>query len=317
VSDSPLFGYLRLVDDVTPAAWIVARVRNFEHDVGSLVPPGFAAYARIFHPAGLSNGATAIEVSWAAVAAANGRFAHAAMEWVALTGDWRFLTGGGGQAGVWDVPPTMGSLPIRQAAIMATVLDGFTATPGRCWFAIWDGYGDPRVAAAPKVAMPNRPMALFAGPLSGAVTSVAEPPRDQRAQLWWPDDRQWCVATDVDLLTTYVGGSVACIDALLREHELEALPVSVDQSVTWQADTINPTPAPPPPQAPNTSWAARRRRKRLMLASRRTGSQTSSGYAVLVKAEPDDLRPSLRAPEHPGEGQAGDEQGDRDHRRDD
>jgi hypothetical protein len=55
------------------------------------------------------------------------------------------------------------------------------------------------------------------------------------------------VGTEIDLMTTYVGGSGACIDAVLAETSLEALAVSVDQDVTWEADTVNPLPAPPFP----------------------------------------------------------------------
>lgn len=46
-------------------------------------------------------------------------------------------------------------------------------------------------------------------------------------------------------MTTYVGGSNACIEAVLADEQLEGLRVSVDQCVTWDADTINPLPAPP------------------------------------------------------------------------
>lgn len=272
-------GELRLERDVNNADWVVAGVRNFEHDVGSLVPLGFDAYARVFHPAGLTVGAPSVEVSWAEVAAANGRLAHPAMEWVAITGDWRFLMGDGGQPGVWDAPPSLGSLPARQASTLAAVLAAFTTSPSRCWFAIWDGYGYARYPRdVPKVSMPQRPMVLFRGPLTAATTSLSEPPSDQRAQLWWPDDRSWCVASDVDLLTTYVGGNVECIAAILGARDLEALPVTVDQSVTWQADTVNPTPTPPAPAAPNTSPAARRHLKRHLRAA---GSPDSFGYSIL------------------------------------
>ena len=67
-----------------------------------------------------------------------------------------------------------------------------------------------------------------------------EPP-----SMWWPADQAWCVATDIDLMTTYVGGGRAAIDALLGDPELEALAVADDQGVTWDTDTINPLPAPP------------------------------------------------------------------------
>jgi hypothetical protein len=53
------------------------------------------------------------------------------------------------------------------------------------------------------------------------------------------------VATDIDLMTIYVGGSSEAISALLADERLEALRVPVDQPVTWEADTINPLPPPP------------------------------------------------------------------------
>jgi hypothetical protein len=64
-----------------------------------------------------------------------------------------------------------------------------------------------------------------------------------RVRLWWPDDHAWCVATDVDLMSTYVGGSADCIDRLVFDDELEAMVVPGDQSVQFDADTINPTPS--------------------------------------------------------------------------
>jgi hypothetical protein len=46
-------------------------------------------------------------------------------------------------------------------------------------------------------------------------------------------------------MTTYVGASQACVAALLADDRLEVLAVSVDQKITWDADSINPLPAPP------------------------------------------------------------------------
>jgi hypothetical protein len=60
--------------------------------------------------------------------------------------------------------------------------------------------------------------------------------------LWWPDDRSWCVATDVDLQTTYVGASAECVNQLLQDDQLEVMQVPPDQSVSIDADTVNPTP---------------------------------------------------------------------------
>jgi hypothetical protein len=246
VGDTFVLGELRLVDDVRSADWIVASVRNFEYDVGSLLPVTFDAYARLFHPAARRlDGNAWAEVSWSQVATANGRVAHASMEWVAITGEWRYLDGDT-QPGIWDQAPFTGSLPVHQAGLLARVLQRFTQTPSACWFAVWDGSGAPAYPRpAQTVGMPNRPMALFAGPLSAITTSFGAPPFD-RAHLWWPDDRSWCVATDVDLMSTYVAGSAECVAAVLAHEQLESFSVTVDQSVYWNSDTVNPTPSVPP-----------------------------------------------------------------------
>jgi hypothetical protein len=247
MGDTFTVGELRLVDDVGSADWIVASVRNFEHDVGSLLPVDFDAYARVLHPAGRwrDSDAAADEVSWSQVAAANGRVAHASMEWIAITGGWHYLYNES-QPGVWGRAPSIGSLPFRQARALADVLGHFTEKPSECWFAVWgwDGRGRP---AYPRpvttVPMPQRPMALFAGPLSAVTTSFSGPL--EMAHLWWPEDRSWCVATDIDLMSTYVAGSADCIAGLLEDERLESFPVTVDQSVTWDSDTVNPTPLAP------------------------------------------------------------------------
>jgi len=42
--------------------------------------------------------------------------------------------------------------------------------------------------------------------------------------LWWPADRSWLVATEIDGYRTYIGGSRAAIDAVLAAPALDALP---------------------------------------------------------------------------------------------
>ena len=63
--------------------------------------------------------------------------------------------------------------------------------------------------------------------------------------MWWPDDRAWCVGTDVDLMTTYIGASTRCVEDLQSQPNLEILAVSADQRVTWDSDIINPLPPAP------------------------------------------------------------------------
>jgi hypothetical protein len=237
-----VIGDLELSGDIGAASWVLAGVRPFEeYSVGALLPNGFAAYARVLHPALRRTADRLQEVRWQEVAAANGRRAHPAMEWGSITGSWRLER----QDGLWDQEPETGSLPIRQAERLAELLARHTATPKRCCFAVWDGFADLELPwETPRVPMPQRPMWLLRGPLSGAAASL-DAAWGRSASLWWPEDRAWCVATDVDLMSTYVGGSEECIASVLRSDGLEAMPVPIDQRVTWEADSLNP-PVPPP-----------------------------------------------------------------------
>jgi hypothetical protein len=87
---------------------------------------------------------------------------------------------------------------------------------------------------------------LVRGPLDLAAANLADEPGEQSATLWWPRDRAWCVATDPDLVSTYVGGSAACIGDLLAASGVEAAPAGPFQSVTGDADRINPPPVEEP-----------------------------------------------------------------------
>ncbi|WP_305091365.1 hypothetical protein [Prescottella sp. R16] len=62
------------------------------------------------------------------------------------------------------------------------------------------------------------------------------------AHLWWPDDKAWCVATDIDLMSTYLGASEECVAAVLADTGLEAFPARADRTLTWDGDTVNPLP---------------------------------------------------------------------------
>lgn len=234
-------------DDVSAADWIVAAVRDFDHTVGSLVPPVFEAYARVFHPARRQDETGAhVEVPWTEVAAFNGRHAHAGMQWTAITGSWQHLHEAT-QPGVWDVEPEEGSLPAAQAEALVPVLARFTSTPQECFYAVWEGFG---ALAVPPVArtvlMPRREMRLLTGPSSQAATvSMESPPWEQSPSLWWPADRAWCVATDVDLMSTYIGASSACVEAITTADDLEAWSIGSHHGITDDSDSLNPVVAPP------------------------------------------------------------------------
>lgn len=219
--------------------WLTGAIHPFEYDVASLVPPVFGAYARIFHPAyEIHMPEPECPVSWTTVAKANDRIAHAAMEWGSLVGSWSLRD----QLGVWDHPPDKGRLPVPTTERLSHILKQYSRT-GRVWYALWNGYGGMEIPDAILIELPNRPMYVVAGTIEDAAQPFGIPGRT--ANLWWAGDRQWCVATDIDLMTTYVGGSAHCIQAIVNSGALEVFSVTSEQRVSWDADTINPLPDPP------------------------------------------------------------------------
>jgi hypothetical protein len=170
----------------------------------------------------------------------NGSRAHAGMQLCALAGSDRFEQEP--QPGVYDEPPSEGTLPPELAAQLATVLARHTRAPERCWCAVWNGFGAlPRdVRAAPAFELPHRAYHLLSGPVEAAAESVLAPPRQQSPNLWWPDDSAWCVATEIDLKSTYVACDEACRAELLNRPELEALPIDPATGIDRRSDLLNP-----------------------------------------------------------------------------
>lgn len=100
-----------------PAQWLVERLTIFGEDVLSIVPSGFEAYARVFHPASRVTHETEVPIRWAEVAALTGRTAHRAMQWASLKGTGSIIHDETAlEAGdVWTREPEMGTLPLSVA----------------------------------------------------------------------------------------------------------------------------------------------------------------------------------------------------------
>jgi hypothetical protein len=74
-----------------------------------------------------------------------------------------------------------------------------------------------------RVEVPNSRYLLYGGDITrGAVSTDGGA---QSPNLWWPDDRAWIVATEVDYCWTYLGGSQALVDELVADTRVEALAV--------------------------------------------------------------------------------------------
>ena len=67
---------------------------------------------------------------------------------------------------------------------------------------------------------------MFEGPLAATAASFHFGGPYQSPNQWWPADRAWCVATEVDGYSSYLAGSLRCVHAVLRSPKIEALEVS-------------------------------------------------------------------------------------------
>ena len=243
---------LTFLPDISPARWVQETLGQEFGEVAGFIPRGFASYARLFHPA---RNRHAERVRWADVAAWSGRVVHPLMAFECISAP---RAGFGAGVAPWSKDPPAGSLDRDDAAALADFLAKFTDTPEHCFFAVWEGYGqftpgamailsasggEPQfppeeVVTAARLRGVGRDYVLYAGPLS-AVTSFFVDFWNDSPSIWWPEDQEWCIATDIDLNSTYVGGTEPYIEALIGHPRFEALPTTLDASVSMTADTLN------------------------------------------------------------------------------
>ncbi|WP_241826946.1 hypothetical protein [Streptomyces graminilatus] len=217
------YGRLRVqTADLGPARWLTERVpgRDDFGTVAGVAAPGFAAYARVLHPASLNER----PVRWTEVAAAYQREVTAGTNWHEVIGADRDYYGAAEHAlpGVWDEHPAEGPTPPVVAQALIPILARHTRTSEHCWFGLWHGYGRWDFGRLPSFETPGRDEVLLAGTLADAVSPVSLDEFAELPDLWWPQDRAWCLGGDVDLVSTYVGGSQELIADLLAASELEA-----------------------------------------------------------------------------------------------
>jgi hypothetical protein len=122
-------------------------------------------------------------------------------------------------------------------AALAEVLSAYTETADEAWFAIWEGHSSrwDSVAAlhqVPRFDLPHRTYYLITGQVID-VEHIWEPIARHwfRPDLWWPEDRQWFVATDVDFWCNYVGGSRTMTEAVTSRLPGLCRPITLDEAL--------------------------------------------------------------------------------------
>ncbi|MGW4601219.1 hypothetical protein ACWEOA_39015 [Streptomyces sp. NPDC004457] len=218
------YGWLRVrAEDLSAADWPARSGLGALGTVAGVAAPGFAAYARILHPARLDER----PVRWSTVAAAHGTRVPPVTRRHEVTGADQEDTGrSDGLPGVGDEHPGEGPTPPDVARALLPVLARHTGTPDRCWFGLWNGYGRWDWGRFATFGTPGRDEVLPAGRLADAVSPVTLDEFAELPDLWWPQDRAWIVGGDVDLAGTYVGGSPELIADLSSAADLEVHPVA-------------------------------------------------------------------------------------------
>ncbi|MGC4963426.1 hypothetical protein ACPXCG_23870 [Gordonia sp. DT218] len=150
------------------------------------------------------------------------------------------------------------------------ILGAHTQTPDEVIFGVWAGYASlnpngsklftlgkhgyshtehveptamaARLAAGPRLRHPGRDYVLMRGALTEAdmIPALLD---DYGPTLWanlvWPDDRAWCVGSEIDFDSTLVACSDETATAIVSNDLLEAFLVRPDDSLQFDADVIN------------------------------------------------------------------------------
>lgn len=237
--------YADLLDDVSVGDWVAEHIPRFGRTVAGLVPAVFPAYLRVLHPAwsNSADGGDETPVRWWVIADVLGAVMHRTVAWGAMIEAGVRSGQGTGEGILWDSCPTAGDMPVIEIEAVATVLAEHTTTPGSCYFGFWDGLGMTGFPMdQPRLSLPSREHLLVHGTVgdAGRFLQCFSP------NIWWPADRAWFVATDVDLMSTYIGGTAAMAGALRSAGDFfEAIDTGPDAKITWDCDTVNPQPEGP------------------------------------------------------------------------
>ncbi len=227
-------------DRIGEADWIRDRlVESNILTVGSVIPSGFDAYARVLHPARVVKGENEESTRWAEVAS----WSHMELEPKAQFHSVALPPESPGSSDLSRCrPPRRGSLTAADCTALAALLRSHTTTADSCWFCLWEGYAwqglesdpiPPEILSGPKVMLARRDYVLYSGPIEAA--SAIDDADWRSPNLWWPVDQAWCVASDIDLPWTYVGGSSKLIEELLAREDLEVLPAGPADTV-WRIE---------------------------------------------------------------------------------
>jgi len=191
-------------DDVAEASWIGPRLHPFNsYDAGSIIPTGFEAYARLDHE---HEGVLPETVAQALVTVLQAQASTLDPLWLGIWNGYGYL--------YTDVQP----MTITATRLFESEGDEPAPPP-----VVWR-QPPVRRKGTPLLRLPFRDYLLYRGSLAQV------PGWMQGPNLWWPVDRAWCVASEIDLPWTFIGGSATLIEAILGDEGLNARRTSLNES---------------------------------------------------------------------------------------
>ncbi len=192
---------LRAAASTDPAAWIVGSRRGERGTVGWLMPDLYESTLRLHAPDPSPDGWWELYSDlFDLVASIGARYTSTPdLAWFAIWDGHGF--GPGTTSIVWRDPAADDAERQRREAEREGQRRHDLERNARI---------GPALAAVPRFDLPDRAYYLTSGPLS-AMTELRYPDDHgwRNPDLFWPNDRTWFAATDVDFWSLYVGGSRA------------------------------------------------------------------------------------------------------------
>lgn len=206
------------------AEWVGGARHGEVGTVGSLVPNDYEAFLRVRAPAGgIEDWWTPYRDLFVVVAAVGERHTTSPdRAWFAVWEGHGFDNGTTRVA--WRDPPPDEQTRLAREAARARLRAESERRNAETRTALLQ---------VPRVELPHRTYYLMTGPVAAA-TQLSEPGSPSvwlHPDLFWPDDRQWFVATDVDFWSLYIGGDREFITELTLSVSTEAEIVTLDRQL--------------------------------------------------------------------------------------
>lgn len=253
---------LRPQDQVDSAAWVSQSLASTHDRVSGLVPSGFDGYARILHRA---TGPDGSPTRWGRVARAENRQVHALAQFAQVAR--RAAYDSSSNLGWPGENPTRGSLDEDQLHALLEVLIQCSNPDAECILLLWEGWGNlpTRWKQPPnRATQSSREYFIFRARLDQVEDvsvhfALPQPVLEQSTDLmrlatapqrslhnvqspnqWWPIDKSWFVATEVDQDSTVVGGPSFLIRQIAAHPILESYPILFNDYLGSDSDRTNP-----------------------------------------------------------------------------